>query len=178
MVRKQKSRCNSFNAFSSFQIKNNETYMCLDWDPLAIEILDPWTELQIFEWTKLGDKEIWRASASLKGGLESHPLEAWFFLTSSIQGCPKKMGTLLRGCLRCCASGGNHLTFKLCLCSFGQTSRPMMGSALNLASHEDQFFHLQHLIKNNCAITLLKNPFQRGTLSFFQGLKFGIAMVQ
>ena len=90
----------------------------------------------------------------------------------------KRWGTLLRGCLRRCASGGNHLTFKLCLCSFGQTSRPMMGSALNLASQEDQFFHLQHLIKNNCAITLLKNPFQRGTLSFFQGLKFGIAMVQ
>ena len=34
--------------------------MCLDWDQLAIEILDPWTELfgVLFEWTKLGDKEI------------------------------------------------------------------------------------------------------------------------
>lgn len=116
---------------------------------------------------KTGDKEIWRASASLKRGLESHPLDAWFFLTSSIEGCPKKMGTLLRGCLRCCASGGNHLTFKLCLCSFGQTSRPMMGFALNLASQEDQFFHLQHLIKNNCAITLLKNPWNSGKRSHF-----------
>lgn len=80
------------------------------------------------------------------------------------------MGTLLRGCLRRCASGGNHLTFKPCLCSFGQTSRPMMGSALNLASQEDQFFHLQHLIKNNCAITLLKNPFQGERSHFFKVL--------
>lgn len=45
-----------------------------------------------------------------------------------------------------------------------------MGSALNLASQEDQFFHLQHLIKNNCAITLLKNPFQGERSHFFKVL--------